>query len=83
MSPTIVVFTLKRREENATIVSIMCYFNRDVRLTVIFQNTNLLAVDFNAKLLHTHCGPGSHRHFSQQLVALLQSFGLRTGVEAQ
>ena len=68
--------TPKRQKENATNIGIMCYFNREIRLTVIFQNTNLLAFDFNAQLLHTHCVPRSHRHFSQELVALLQSFGL-------
>ena len=44
-------------EYNTTIVGIFRYFNKDVRLPVMFQNTRLLAFNFNDQLPHTHCGP--------------------------
>ena len=43
--------------ENASIVGILRYFNKDKRLSVIFQHTRLLALNFNNQLLHTHFGP--------------------------
>ena len=42
--------------ENASIVGILRYFNKDKRLLVIFQNARILALNFNNQLLHTHFG---------------------------
>ena len=38
-------------------MGILRYFNKDIRLSVIFQNTRLLALNFNNQLLHRHCRP--------------------------
>ena len=42
--------------ENASIVGILRQFNKNITLSVIFQNTRLLALNFNNQLLHTHFG---------------------------